>query len=231
VIQLVNITSTPIAASLGGALANYFTVTQICCFDGPRHLARIVAEKRPQILILDLDLVDTIEDLAGMIRPEILWIGITMDYRKGFYALKHSFVDVLQKPVHQNEVMDLLYKMLPKLLVRNRPLTIACPKEVRYLDTESILYLRADNNYVAIHLRDGSQFTVFNTLSHFEDTLYLPFIRVHKSYIVNAQHIRRIHFAKRFLWLDGSELPLPYSTTYANAVGKIDWWKRSDFHF
>lgn len=230
-IQLVTITATPIASSLAGALANYFTATQVCCFDGPRHLASILAEKRPQVLILDLDLVDNIEDLAGIIRPEILWVGITMDYRKGFYALKHRFVDVLQKPVYPNEVKDMLYDMLPKLLARNRPLTIACPKEVRYLDTESILYLRADKNYVAIHLKDGSQFTVFNTLAHFEDTLCFPFIRVHKSYIVNAQHIRRIHFAKRILWLDRSELPLPYSTTYAEAVARIDWWKRNVFHF
>lgn len=230
-IQLVTITATPITSLLPGALANYFSETHVCCFEGPRHLANILAEKRMQVLIIDLDLVDNIEDLAGMIRPEILCFGITMDYRKGFYAFKYRFVDVLQKPVHPNEVKNILFDMLPRMLVRNRPLTIACPKEVRYLDTESILYLRADNNYVAIHLKDGNQFTVFNTLAHFEDTLYFPFIRVHKSYIVNAQHIRRIHFAKRFLWLDGSELPLPYSTTYAEAIGKIAWWKRSVFDF
>lgn len=58
------------------------------------------------------------------------------------------------------------------------------------LNTEDILYCKADDNYTKIYLNNNKKKLVSKTLKYFEDALKSSnFARVHKSYLVNVDEI------------------------------------------
>ena len=73
--------------------------------------------------------------------------------------------------------------------------------DYRYIDAKDICYFQADNNSTDIHLNNGEMVTAFKTLKHFEGILSHPFIRIHNSYIVNRNHISRIHTGNAVCYL------------------------------
>lgn len=59
------------------------------------------------------------------------------------------------------------------------------------LTTEQIIWIQGEGNYSRVHLTNGKQLMVAQTLSKFE--LLIPaFIRTHKSSIVNPNHIQTL---------------------------------------
>lgn len=226
--QLLNITDYPIESHLQQEVKSLLAVVKINLSDNSLCLRKYLLQSPPQIIFLNIDLniIQEINNLPIRVRNKIFWVGIAQEYQVGFMALKNGFFDVLLKPWEVEKLNFILERIIQKLLIRKRPITISCPKETRYLTTIAILYIKADNNYVSIYLKDGDCFTVFNTLTHFQETLLFPFIRVHKSYIVNAHHISRIHFTKKFIKLKGCDQFIPYSNTYTKQLEKIDILKR-----
>ncbi len=58
------------------------------------------------------------------------------------------------------------------------------------LNTEDILYCKADDNYTEIYLNTNKKKLVSKTLKYFEDALLdSGFARVHKSYLVNVSEV------------------------------------------
>lgn len=89
-----------------------------------------------------------------------------------------------------------------------------------------ILYLQSDMKYVNIVTSDGKTESVYAKLSEIEQELYEQgnrecFVRVHKSYIVNAVHVRETDKAKHIVRLySGDELPIS-DACYKEAINKL----------
>ena len=56
--------------------------------------------------------------------------------------------------------------------------------------TEDIVKLQAKGNFTEVFLTNGTHKLICKFLKHFDDLLEQPFIRVHRSYIVNLSFIR-----------------------------------------
>lgn len=60
---------------------------------------------------------------------------------------------------------------------------------VVYFNKSDIIYLKADSNYVTIHARNSEKIITI-TLKECESIIGgFPFVRIHKSYIVNLAHV------------------------------------------
>lgn len=57
------------------------------------------------------------------------------------------------------------------------------------LKLEDILFLKSDHVYLEIHMVDKEKYVLRESLADFESKLNTDFIRIHRSYIVNFQHI------------------------------------------
>jgi two-component system LytT family response regulator len=58
------------------------------------------------------------------------------------------------------------------------------------LNTQDILYCKADDNYTEIYLNNSKKKIVSKTLKYFEEALSNSgFARVHKSYLVNVNEV------------------------------------------
>ncbi|MFN3755797.1 MAG: LytR/AlgR family response regulator transcription factor [Flavobacterium sp.] len=58
---------------------------------------------------------------------------------------------------------------------------------------EEIVRLGSNSNFTHIHLSDGSKKMVCRFLKHFDEMLDFPFMRVHKSHIINLNFVKSYH--------------------------------------
>jgi DNA-binding LytR/AlgR family response regulator len=63
----------------------------------------------------------------------------------------------------------------------------------RKVKMSEILYLSADHIYVTIHLTSKKRYLVRDSFTHFLETLPQNFLRVHKSYAVNLEHVAAVN--------------------------------------
>ncbi|MCB0570066.1 MAG: LytTR family transcriptional regulator [Phaeodactylibacter sp.] len=93
---------------------------------------------------------------------------------------------------------------------------------------EQIIFLEADGNYTALHFSDGSRSLICKTLQHTEELLgaYPQFIRVHRSYTINLNHLERYVRGK------GGHVVLEDGRTVSVSNGKkADFLKALELYF
>lgn len=163
-----------------------------------------------------------------------------------FDCIKYEVFDYLLKPLLVIDFVKLIHKLNKinredeVVLVQNpspiknhsleskskgtKKSFILCVKSYgdhRYLDSDDICYFQADNNSTDIHLKNGEMITAFKTLKHFETVLTNPFIRIHNSYIVNRNHISRIHTGNSLCYIKKTTIKLPFSKSYKTNIDFI----------
>jgi two-component system LytT family response regulator len=89
------------------------------------------------------------------------------------------------------------------------------------IKTATIVKLKANGNFTDVYLEDGSCKMICKFLKHFDELLDAPFIRIHRSFIVNMNFIRSYSKgAGGFVTLhDGSEFEV--SATYKDQLLKV----------
>lgn len=132
--------------------------------------------------------------------------------------------EVIAKVEDKNtEVEDKSVTLLQTENTKDKPLII-CVKsygDYRYIEAKDICYLQADNNSTDIHLNTGEMITAFKTLKHFEGLLTYPFVRIHNSYIVNIDHVSRIHTGNAVCHIKNTTTKLPFSKSYKENIDAI----------
>ncbi|HMI08410.1 MAG TPA: LytTR family transcriptional regulator DNA-binding domain-containing protein [Flavobacterium sp.] len=151
--------------------------------------------------------------------PYFIALATTPDY--ALDAIQSGFSDYLIRPLQLRHLAKSLFKFEKK-----SPFTVAasiCIKsysDYQFVNLQDIIYLKADNNTTDIKLINGKTVNAYKTLKHFEKTLPFYFLRIHKSYIVNINHVSRLHFSKLKCYLNYNEI-LPFSGNYKDNVDAI----------
>jgi two-component system LytT family response regulator len=76
--------------------------------------------------------------------------------------------------------------------------------------------LQGNGNFTDIYLVSGSKKMVCRFLKHFEEILPYPFLRVHKSYIINIHHVKSYHKGNGGTVLLSNKNEVDISPTYKN---------------
>jgi DNA-binding LytR/AlgR family response regulator len=138
---------------------------------------------------------------------------------KSYEAIKNGFFDFLLKPLNELEIRKTILKF--EKAQSFDPATTLCLKsykDYRFLNTDEIVYLKADSNATDIHMESGKVVGGYHTLKYFETLLPLHFVRIHHSYIVNMHYVIRMHFGKYRCVLKKTEEDIPFSRTYRDNV-------------
>ncbi len=169
-----------------------------------------IRELQPDILFLDIEMpvmngFELLEEVSD-IRFHVIFV--TAYDKFAVKAFKYSALDYLLKPVDANELsiavakagdgpaaderqLSMLKKQLhagPKYLQDK----IALPYQngVAFTDLDNIIYCEASDNYTLFQLKDGSQHIAAKTLKSIQEILEeRNFLRVHRQYLVNLEHI------------------------------------------
>ncbi len=150
--------------------------------------------------------------------PLIIAVSKTKDY--AYNAIKNNFFDYWLLPYNEFDIRKTLLR-LKKHIPKEETSHTLCLKsygDYQYLNTDDILYVRADNNATEFIMKDGTVANAFKTLKTFESQLPKNFVRIHQSYIVNTDYVSRINYGKAICALKMVKQQLPFSKTYKDNI-------------
>lgn len=115
-----------------------------------------------------------------------------------YYLMKPISIDELIKAV--DYVVEIKVKedalqnqvLVPKTNSVDGKITIPQQDGFEVLNTQDIMYCKADDNYTEIYLNNNKKKLVSKTLKYFEEALSdSNFARVHKSFLVNVNEVTK----------------------------------------
>lgn len=189
----------------------------------------LVLSAKPHIVFLDVQLgnengFDLIKEIRQF-TSEMPFIIMTTDFDKyAKKAVNHDVLYFLDKPIDPDELVIALHKFEKRFLELQNHITIKNTEGHFFMQLEDINYIQSDNNCCRIFKKENTQMFVTKTLKEIESILPFPFIRIHKSYIVNAKHIQMLNTAKKMLKLNtfntvtNEFIELPISDLYMENV-------------
>lgn len=176
--------------------------------DAITSIPRIQEEKEIDILFLDVEMPGLngfqILDLLPSRSFEVILVTAYADY--AIQAFKAEALDYLLKPVGYDElrkavnkvharkaILEKLHWHSPAAGHTNQRLLLHSANEAHYISPAEILCIKGENNYSEFHLADKRKLLISKTLKEYEEQLATQgFFRIHKSSLVNLQHVRRL---------------------------------------
>lgn len=195
-----------------------------------QHSVNFLLRENPDVVFVDLDLCngnsifENLKELSHFTEQLPDFIGLASTRNYAYESLKFGFVDYLLKPLNELDLRKSLMKHQKKTSGRSRgTLCLKSYSDYHFIEISNISYLQADNNTTDIYLNSGTKITAFKTLKFFEQKLPATFIRIHNSYIINMDQVRRINFGKSQISLAYHEEceQLPFSKSYRQTVNNL----------
>ncbi|KSA13936.1 MULTISPECIES: LytR/AlgR family response regulator transcription factor [Maribacter] len=153
--------------------------------------------------------------------PILIGIATTKNY--AYDAIKNGFFDYWLQPFNEFDIRKSLMKLQKRMPKEKAPATLCLKSynDFQYLDTNDILYLKADNNTTEFFMKDGTIINAYKTLKTFENTLPKNFMRIHQSYIVNTNYVSRINFGKSICAIKKVNENIPFSKSYRENMDNL----------
>jgi two-component system LytT family response regulator len=182
------------------------------------------------LLFLDIQLTDGSGfDLLQRVNFEHLKIIFTTAYSEyALRAIKFAPLDYLLKPIdaqelktavekvsntRQTELQEQIRLFMQQITGTAAParIALATADGVHLHYVKNIVRCASDGNYATVHFEDKSRLLVAKTLKDLEELLSpWRFERIHKSHLINLDHLRRYYnrFSGEVEMSDGALLPV-----------------------
>ncbi len=179
-----------------------------------KEAVKVLHELQPDLVFLDVempfgnafDVLDACQDLQF----ETIFVTAFSEY--SLKALNQSAAYYLLKPVSIEELVIAVHKVQEQLankqFINRHKIIIENSRERKpekqqiilptlegfdVVKMEHIVRLKGNGNFTDVFMSDGSKKMVCRFLKHFTEILPLPFIRVHKSHIINIHFVQSYH--------------------------------------
>lgn len=171
-------------------------------FDNGISLLAALQDEQPEVLFLDIQMpgVTGMQVLERMKEIGIKNTQIIITSAFDQYAIQSfgfSVTDYLLKPYTLDRLKQALEKAKNNIRlqaldkqVNTHVLTVRIDGRNVIIPTSEIVYLEALKDYVRIVTCDGQKRMTLGTMSSFETKLTDDFMRVHRSFIINLNHIQ-----------------------------------------
>jgi two-component system LytT family response regulator len=182
------------------------------CADGFAGL-KTISELKPDLVFLDIqmpkltgfEMLEVLEE-----KPEIIFTTAYDQY--AIKAFELNAVDYLLKPFHKERLTEALSKAIEKTnsgkgepkaaseLISRRPepsapvtrIVVRKGNSINIIPVDQLRYVEAEDDYVMIHHSTGKALKQ-QTMRYYEENLpKADFVRIHRSYIVRIEEIKRI---------------------------------------
>jgi len=160
------------------------------------ELNSLLKENTADVIFLDVEMpgLTGMEFLASAVNlPKIIIVSAYEQYAlKGY---EFNVFDYLLKPVSYERFLKSVNKLYDQLEKERKPIDhiiIKVDKKTKKLLLKNILFIESMENYIVIHTISVKEI-VYSTLKTMLDNLPAEkFIQIHRSYIVNTEHIQAI---------------------------------------
>jgi two-component system LytT family response regulator len=196
--------------ALRGILEENFPEIDIVdeCKDIPEAV-KAIHKYRPALLFLDismpgysgLELFSFFDD--NEIDFKVIFVTAHSEYAVNAFEL--SAVDYILKPIRIQDLERAINKLASSSIkslyalkhnfdpTKSKKLALQTGEGIQFLDFSDIIYLKADGSYTHFITKSFSKITVSKKIGDFERLeVMAPFLRIHRSSIVNLEHISKI---------------------------------------
>lgn len=161
-----------------------------------------------QVIFLDikLDKHDGFNVLEKLHNSNVHVVFITAYEEYAVKAFKHDAVDYIVKPLGIQELKRVVNKLQnridlqsqEKVVDKNKSsidfIAVSSIDNIEFIKYQDILYLEAYGRYTTFYLKNEKKVTSTKNMCEYEDVLKdSNFFRVHKSYIINLNFLKKIH--------------------------------------
>lgn len=204
-------------------------VQVIAVIESGRQALETLPEMTFDLLFLDIqfnDDFDAFELLKAWQFDQLQVIFVTSYNQYALKAFKHNAIDYITKPIDKDELVEAITKARNRIFrkkeldelvktiqaFRNRQIAIKGHHETVFVTANRILYLKAEKEYSTVYfineLNQAKELITSKHLGYWEGELdEYPFLRIHKSYLVNMDQVQS--FNTRTLKLqDGTQLDI-----------------------
>lgn len=199
--------------------------------NSPAAAVSIIKEYKPTLLLLDIEMpVMNGFDLLNRIGHWDFDVIFTTAYDKyAIKAIRFSALDYLLKPIDvidlqnainrhivKKEVPSQQHQLVDNLLSNLRQkdqscfkLAISTSEGVYFSEPAHIIRLEGEGNYTRFYFTDRKPLLVSKVIKDFEEILQdHSFVRIHKSHLINRQHITQIDKDDSLILSDGSHIAI-----------------------
>lgn len=193
----------------------------------------LLHDLQPQLVFLDVEMpfgnaFDVLEACKDL-HFETIFVTAFSEY--SLKALNQSAAYYLLKPISIEELIVAVNKVHQqilnheifdrnKIIIENfkesktekQQVILPTLEGFEVVKMEQIYRLRGNGNFTDLYLNDGTKKMVCRFLKHFSEILPLPFLRVHKSHIINMNYVKSYNKGGFVTLSDGSEIEI--SSTY-----------------
>lgn len=210
-------------------LANFPDYFCVGTFKDNQTAIKQIIKLKPQLVLMQIGdksnenvlSFQTIAELFQYIQPIPYFVALASSGEFALDAIQSGFSDYFMPPLSVHQLGKSLFKFEKRAPEKsNATICIKSYSDYQFVNLEEIVYLKADNNTTDIQLINGKIVNAYKTLKHFENALPFYFLRIHKSYVVNINHVSRIHFSKSKCYINYNEV-LPFSLTYRENIEAI----------
>lgn len=188
-------------------------VNVIECFTSTSKALEHVRQTPPDLIFLDINMpvmngFDFLQSIDLETSPQIIFVTAYTDF--AIRAFKVSALDYLLKPIDPDELKAAVQKVATKTVPRaeehalyrnfqenlsgSQKAKIVLPVNDGYhlVNPEEIIYCRADGAYTEVIMNNDKSFLIAKTLGRTQELMPPEYFeRIHQSYLVNLNHIKK----------------------------------------
>ena len=179
----------------------------------PEDGIKLIRKYEPDIVFLDIEMPNLngfeVLNATKDIPFEVIFTTAYRQYT--INAIRFAALDYLLKPVDAEELaqaieryrarhktndrmqqLDLLFNNLKNITQPFSKISIPTTEGIIFINTTDIIYIEAAGSYTKIFLKNNDTLVTSKNLKEFEEMLlHQSFFRIHHSYIINTNEIRR----------------------------------------
>lgn len=226
-INCIAIDDEPIALSIIGEHCRQYGDISLKCFTSPTEGMACIMQERPDIVFLDIELTSHSGlELARRLPTETTLIFTTAYAEYALEGYNVNAIDFLHKPIFYPRFEQAMEKARRWMETRQEKapdrtsIILKAEHKKVVVDTDTINYIEAMDNYVKIYRRGLPMVISQITMKDMEDMLPAGlFIRVHRSYIVRLGAIDRYTTSK--ISIRDCKKSIPIGRTYVEQAKRI----------
>ena len=171
----------------------------------------VLTEMKPDLVFMDIQLgaisiFDVLNELSGF---DFKIVFVTAFDKYAIQGYQYDAIDYLLKPVDPKRLIQVVdktsrlkdqfkskesivndFKELYSKITETPKISITDAKGVHVVKAIDVVYCVSDGNYTTFVMTDETEIVISKNLKHFESKLQnFNFLRIHKSYLVNLDHI------------------------------------------
>lgn len=186
---------------------------KLFCFDSLYDLKKHIDNNKTDIIFLDIMVNDenAMDWSIKNIPSKYTQIVFMTSFPQSAYNISETncCYFLIKSRIDESTLTKALKRALQKTTKKDPNLTIIkSGSKNSIINFQDIIYLETFNNNLMIHVKSLGNILIYSSLKEYQKTLPPNFLRCHKSFMVNMNHISSYEPYK-FITASGSEIPIP----------------------